>query len=427
MSLIKVSDLTQPLYADQTESASTDHEEIKTTPNVSCRQRIFSCLFSSSRKAEISLLSSGCIGAGFYCLDFLFRECGLILGSIIFTTTGLTFVYFQDVIRWGLNSTHESNLMTMIYHLYGKRTRKFMKICLGLSIFGLLCSNQAFAAGFFKEILFTASSYQIENNYYQMLLNFCLVLIVLALGVFKQKTIIKYFSVVCWISVFYLTSIVLVQIPFYFEGIIEMLTESKPITINAGFADSATVVVYTFHALFTIPMAYENFKKGAYAATESMKYAQFGFSCILFSILFLFYYYNSIAESLSTEANWLLIIAKMLFIIILTVNTVINLHQFAMMVVDIFPCISFSPTSYFLIKLLICIHLGVCAYFFSIPFTYYKVIGGTTVILFDIIIPTLVYWNVSNNYPVVISISLWSVLLILLGVSSASYAFTGLS
>ncbi|CAG9314632.1 unnamed protein product [Blepharisma stoltei] len=424
MSLIKASDITEPLCADQAES-STGQEEIK-NPRVSFWQRIFPILFSSSRNAEISLLSSGSIGAGFFCLDFLFRECGLILGSIIFTATGLTFVFFQKVILWGMKSTHDVDLMKMIYHLYGKRTRRAMKICLGLSIFGLLCSNQAFAAGFFKEVFYTLSDYKITNDYYNFFLSFSFITIILLLGIFNQQIIIKYFSVLCWTSLFYLTAIILVQVPFYIEGIIDILTESKPITINAGFADSAAVVVYAFHTLFTIPMAYEGFKKSSYKEIKTMKYTQFGFSCLLFSILFLFYYYKSIAEDLSIEASWLLTVAKMLFIAILTVNTVINLHQFVIMIIEMLPCISFSPKTYFIVKLMISINIGIFAYFFTIPFTYYKVIGGTTVIFFDIIIPTLIYWKVSCNYPVVISISLWSVLLILLGVSSAGYAFTGL-
>lgn len=153
MSFIKLSELTQPLYVEHVESESTDHEDLKINADSSFTEKICSYLFSTSKKSELNILSAGSIGVGFYCLDFVFKQCGLILGIILFLATGLTFAFFKDVIMWGLVSTHETSLMRMVYHLYGKRTRKMMKMCAGVLIFGLLCSHQAFAASFFQDIL----------------------------------------------------------------------------------------------------------------------------------------------------------------------------------------------------------------------------------------------------------------------------------
>lgn len=254
-----------------------------------------------------------------------------------------------------------------------------------------------------------------------MILNAGLISIVLLIGLFKQTVIIKCFSALCWGSLLYVSAILLIETPSIFDG-----KNLKMFQLTGRIADSTALTLYSFHAIFTVPLAYNEFKRSSHRTLEGMKYSQLVFSLFLFSLLFVFSCYNNAAKGKNDVTLWLLLIAKLLFIAILNVSTAINLHQLANSVIELIPSINHTPSSYLLTKVMISVKIGIFAYFFSIPETYYKVIGGSAVLLFDIILPTMIYWKVSGNYPVLISVSLWSVLLFLLGISSASFALTGL-
>ena len=267
------------------------------------------------------------------------------------------------------------------------------------------------------------------------------VLILIPLSLAKNITSLRYLTIICVISIIYVTLLVVIQTPLYMATMHHSIYDITLFKLDYSITDTISIIVFAFNAVTSIPVIYSELYMSNYRRMTKVINRSVVLSGFLYIILGSFGYlsYCSNMPGLVTNRgsvegpgviDWPMEVAKILISCALCGTIAIANNSLRISVEQMIAGTEpeENEARYWAINFSILAGIMVVAIIFPDAVSYFKLLGGIFGVPMSIILPSniytaVIYWTISKNYPLLIIVTLWSSFISVLGIFSVIKSF----
>jgi amino acid permease len=267
------------------------------------------------------------------------------------------------------------------------------------------------------------------------------VFILIPLSLAKNITSLRYLTIICVISIIYVTLLVVIQTPLYMTTMHNSIYDITLFKLDYSIADTISIIVFAFNAVTSVPVIYSELYMSNYRRMTKVINRSVVLSGFMYIILGSFGYlsYCSNMPGLVTNRgsvegpdviDWPMEIAKVLIACALCGTIAIANNSLRISVEQMIAGTEPEENEgrYWTINFSIVIGIMVVAIVFPDAVSYFKLLGGIFGVPMSIILPSniytaVIYWTISKNYPLLTIVTLWSSFISVLGVFSVIKSF----
>lgn len=413
---------------DQNSSFSSECEVSK-----SWWSRTFAPMGPGSLRGAVFTLVSGSTGAGILSLPWAVYKCGFLLGNLLVILGGFTFIIYYRIIVKGMMIAHRRSLMGLVGKMYGNITRRSFEACFVIALFGCICAYLTIIANNLFNILVLTNVIDpdiLGPNITRQLLTLGFALTVYGpLTIPRSLSSLRHLSTMSLLIIIYLTTLVVIQTPDYWNAFSNSYSKIKWINIDWHIADAVSIIVFAYNAVAAVPIIYTELDRRSYPRMKKVIHRGLSVCGAIYFLIgvcgYLSYMENmpSILTkrgSFNGDIDWPMTVAEGLIIITLLGVITLSHNPLRREIEGIFfKGAEESSTRYWIINFSIVFLTTFIAAAVPDAIAYFKILGGLTSVPLSITLPAMIYFKITKNKFKLVVVTLWSIVLTVLGLISA--------
>lgn len=395
--------------------------------------RTFAPMGPGSLRGAVFTLVSGSTGAGILSLPWAVYKCGFLLGNLLVILGGFTFIIYYRIIVKGMMTVRRRSLMGLVGKMYGNAMRRSFEFCLLIALFGCICAYLTIIANNLYNILTITGVLNPEflgPDRTRECITLLFSLIVYApLTIPRSLASLRHLSTMSLLIIIYLTSLVVIQTPDYWNAFQHSFAKIKWVNIDWHIADAVSIIVFAYNAVAAVPIIYTELDRRSYPRMKKVIHRGISVCGMIYLLIgicgYLSYMENmpSILTkrgSFNGEIDWPMTVAEGLIIITLLGVIALSHNPLRREIEAIFfKGKQESEVRYWVTNFSIVAATTFVAAIVPDAISYFKILGGLTSVPLSIALPAMIYYKITKNNLKLVVVTIWSLLLTVLGLLSA--------
>mgnify|MGYP001043463698 FL=1 len=247
------------------ESNPNDTEESQPydfSKNPNWFKRTFSYMETGSLRGSILTLSANTIGAGLLSLPFAVKMAGLVPGVLMLVLGGWVFSFFYKVLIKAHDHSGVYSYVGLVQNFLGETWRRGVELSFVFGGVGVLCAFQALSGHYLLQLFFKSGILSSDYEWWRVvIMSFASLFVLSPLCIPKQLTSLRYTSSICIFAIFYITVILIIQLPDYTR---EVTPEVSFFRVNSSMVHAFTLCVFASDGTLAIPFIYQELQRRCY-------------------------------------------------------------------------------------------------------------------------------------------------------------------
>jgi amino acid permease len=417
-------------------AASPDASSVSSPGSIVQRSwwsRTFAPMGPGSLRGAVFTLVSGSTGAGILSLPWAVYKCGFLLGNLMVILGGFTFIIYYRIIVKGMMTVRRRSLMGLVGKMYGNVTRRSFEICLLIALFGCICAYLTIIANNLYNILTLTGI--LDPELLGLDRTRQLITLLFSLTVYAPLTIprslasLRHLSTMSLLIIIYLTSLVVIQTPDYWNAFQNSFSKIKWVNIDWHIADAVSIIVFAYNAVAAVPIIYTELDRRSYPRMKKVIHRGLSVCGMIYFLIgvcgYLSYMENMpsiLTKRGSTNGliDWPMIVAEGLIIVTLLGVIALSHNPLRREIEAVFfKGKEESQVRYWITNFSIVAATTFVAAAIPDAISYFKILGGLTSVPLSITLPAMIYFKITKNNFKLGVVTVWSLLLTVLGLLSA--------
>ena len=418
-------------------------EQLESLPvKKSWAQRTFSPIGAGSVRGSMFSLCSLIIGSGVMGLPLAVYNCGIVLGGFMIIIGGLTCGVFNYILVLASDYTCEYTYVGVTERLYGLGLKRVLEVSSFLYAFGIICAYQAIVAEFLNSFLHSIGIiHDPEFEHSRVLVIVVLnMILIMPLSLFNELKSLRYASTISVIACLYITFVVLAQTPAYIASNASISEEITYFNFSVYTVDALSITIFAYEASRGIPIIYRELRNRSQERMKKVIYRANGLSILMYTsigVLGYLSYINNMPDLVvfreplsggSPSYDWVMVVGRLGVALTLTMGVPLNLNPARLGLTQLISGTNYEENMFRHIVLTLLLLVGSIMVAIVVPkgIVYFKILGGIFSVLTGCVIPCLVYLQISKSLKKKVLLSIWTFIIVLIGLGSVGLTVSNL-